>query len=71
MNSDTLQRKLERYLNGNAMPSETRQIQTWLSYTRDGEIEISEKQKLKIEQEILRKIKNQTILLFSEAQKGE
>jgi hypothetical protein len=33
MKTEVLHRKLERYVNGEALPAETRQIQAWLSCT--------------------------------------
>jgi len=37
MKSEILHRKLQRYINGESHPAETRQIQTWLSCTSSEE----------------------------------
>lgn len=59
MKTEILHRKLERYLNGEAMPAETRQIQTWLSCT-SSEQQLSTSEKLLLEQEILQDIQAHT-----------
>ena len=59
MKTEILHRKLERYLNGESMPAETRQIQTWLSCTSsEAPLSLTEKQQL--EQEILQEIQADT-----------
>ncbi len=59
MKTETLHNKLERYLNGVALPAETRQIQTWLSCTvADEQTNVEEDQQL--ENEILGEIKSHT-----------
>jgi len=59
MKTEILHRKLERYVNGEALPAETRQIQTWLSCTTS-ESELSTAQKLQVEQDILKEIREET-----------
>jgi hypothetical protein len=59
MKTETLHNKLERYLNGVALPAETRQIQTWLSCT-DAEEQMNDEEKLKLENEILGDIRTHT-----------
>ena len=59
MKSEILQRKLERYLNGQSLPSEARQIQTWLSCT-SSEKELTAEEKSLLEMEILQEIKAYT-----------
>lgn len=59
MKTEILHRKLERYLNGEAMPAETRQIQTWLSCTSN-EHSLSTSEKMILEQEILQDIQAHT-----------
>lgn len=59
MKTEILHRKLERYVNGQAMPAETRQIQNWLSCTT-GESEISEAEKQQLEQDILAEVQAYT-----------
>jgi hypothetical protein len=59
MKTQVLHQKLERYINGEAMPSETRQIQTWLSCTTS-EINLSPEQKQQLEIEILQDIQAET-----------
>ena len=59
MKTEILHRKLERYVNGEALPAETRQIQAWLSCTTS-ETELSATQKLQLEQDILKEIQAHT-----------
>jgi hypothetical protein len=59
MKTQILHRKLERYINGEAMPSETRQIQTWLSCTST-DISLPEEQKQQLGLEILQEIQAET-----------
>jgi hypothetical protein len=60
MKTEILQSKLERYINGEALPSETRQIQTWLSCTANDEVSLTAEQKDQIELEILKEIQAET-----------
>ena len=64
MTTETLKKKTSRYLNGESMPAETKQIQNWLSCTEN--INLSEEEKSVIEQEILAEIQAYTAypLLF-------
>jgi hypothetical protein len=56
MKTNILQRKLERYINGEATPAETRQIQTWLSCTAQ-EHQLTPEEKSALEMEILHEVK--------------
>ena len=59
MKTETLHLKLERYLNGQATPAETRQRQAWLSCTaKEQNLNASEKSQL--EMEILQEIQAYT-----------
>ena len=60
MTVETLKKKTSRYLNGESMPAETRQIQNWLSCTDKKALELSEQEKQAIEQEILSEIQAYT-----------
>lgn len=59
MTTETLKKKTDRYLNGESLPAETKQIQNWLSCTDDS-INLSEQEKTAIEQEILGEIQAYT-----------
>lgn len=59
MKTQILHSKLERYINGEALPSETRQIQTWLSCTA-AEINLTPEQKQEVEMQILQEIQAET-----------
>jgi hypothetical protein len=59
MKTEVLHRKLERYTNGEAMPAETRQIQTWLSCTTTA-TQITPEEKTLVELEILQEIQAYT-----------
>jgi len=59
MKTEILHRKLERYINGEALPAETRQIQTWLSCTTS-EQQLTAAEKIQLEQDILREIQADT-----------
>jgi len=59
MTTETLKKKTDRYLNGESLPAETKQIQNWLSCTADS-INLSEQEKTAIEQEILGEIQAYT-----------
>jgi hypothetical protein len=56
MTAEALREKTGRYLRGESVPSETRQIQTWLSCTLDKKETVSTKDKEQIENEIAAKI---------------
>lgn len=60
MTTEVLNKKTTRYLQGRAMPAETRQIQTWLSCTDNSKRELKEEEKLAIESEILAEIQAYT-----------
>jgi hypothetical protein len=53
MTTEVLKAKTGRYLRGESVPSETRQIQTWLSCTMDKKEIVPPKEKEKIELEIV------------------
>ena len=59
MTTEILKKKTDRYLNGESMPAETKQIQNWLSCT-DNNINLTEEEKQLIEQEILAQIQAYT-----------
>jgi len=59
MKTEILHRKLERYVNGEAMPAETRQIQAWLSCTTS-EYELAGAEKLQLQEDILKEIQEET-----------
>lgn len=59
MKTEILHKKLERYVNGEAMPAETRQIQAWLSCTTT-EYEMAAAEKMQLEQDILKEIQAET-----------
>jgi hypothetical protein len=59
MKSEILHGKLERYVNGKAMPAETRQIQTWLSCTT-AQAQLSPEERSLLELEILQEIQAYT-----------
>lgn len=71
MKTQILHRKLERYLNGEALPAETRQIQNWLSCTTS-EISLSATEKQQLEDEILKDIQDHTAypLFFPKREKA-
>ena len=56
MTTKVLKEKTGRYLRGESVPSEKRQIQTWLSCTVDKQDNLSAKEKEKIENEIVANI---------------
>lgn len=60
MTTEVLNKKTTRYLQGRAMPAETRQIQTWLSCTDNSKRELTEEEKLAVESEILAEIQAYT-----------
>lgn len=59
MKSEILHHKLERYVNGESMPAETRQIQTWLSCTSK-EAQLTPEERSLLELEILQEIQAYT-----------
>jgi hypothetical protein len=59
MKTTILHEKLERYLNGEALPAETRQIQAWLSSTEADE-PLTDEHKQEIEDKILAEIQADT-----------
>jgi hypothetical protein len=56
MTTEVLQKKTSRYLCGESMPAETRQIQNWLSCTTDNKDKVSSEEKAIIEKEIVAEI---------------
>ena len=60
MTTEVLKKKTTRYLQGSAMPAETRQIQNWLSVTDDSKTEIDPEEKAAVETEILAEIQAYT-----------
>ena len=59
MKSEILHRKLERYINGESLPAETRQIQTWLSCTSN-DAQLTPEERSLLELEILQEIQAYT-----------
>ncbi|HRO69058.1 MAG TPA: hypothetical protein PK951_01730 [Chitinophagaceae bacterium] len=59
MKSEILHRKLQRYINGESHPAETRQIQTWLSCTSSEE-QLTPEERSLLELEILQEIQAYT-----------
>ncbi|MGC4038131.1 MAG: hypothetical protein QM764_19370 [Chitinophagaceae bacterium] len=62
MKTEILQQKLIRYLDGQSMPSEVNQVQSWLSIVDKSELHISEEDKVILEKELLDEIKAQTYM---------
>jgi hypothetical protein len=60
MTTDVLKKKTTRYLQGRAMPAETRQIQNWLSCVDTQKTVTGEEEKMLIEAEILADIQAYT-----------
>ncbi|MBS1577358.1 MAG: hypothetical protein JST09_18825 [Bacteroidetes bacterium] len=60
MKTEVLHQKLSRYLDGHSMPAEISQVQSWLSIVDKSELQLSEEEKMIIENEILDEIKAQT-----------
>ena len=56
MTTEVLREKTSRYLRGESVPSETRQIQAWLSSTMDKKDNLSKKEKDRIENEIIAEV---------------
>jgi hypothetical protein len=59
MKTEILHKKLERYINGEATPAETRQIQAWLSCTSTSN-NLKAEEKSELEMEILQEIQAYT-----------
>lgn len=70
MKTEILHQKLERYINGESLPSETRQIQTWLSCTTD-EINLSPEEKEQVGLQILSEIQAETAYPLFYPKKGK
>ncbi|MBL7763544.1 MAG: hypothetical protein JNL23_09005 [Chitinophagaceae bacterium] len=66
MKTEILHKKLTRYIDGHALPAETKQIQNWLSIVDKSELQMSENDKITLEEEILAEIQAYTAypLLF-------
>jgi hypothetical protein len=60
MTTETLKKRTTRYLQGKAMPAETRQIQTWLSCTDNKTDGLNAEERAQIENEILVEIQART-----------
>jgi hypothetical protein len=60
MKTEILHQKLSRYLDGDSIPAEVSQVQTWLSIVDKSELQLTEDEKLIMENEILDEIKAQT-----------
>ncbi|RYY58735.1 MAG: hypothetical protein EOO05_15455 [Chitinophagaceae bacterium] len=60
MKTEILHKKLERYLNGESMPAEIRQIQTWLSVPNEEEKQLTKEEKDQLGADILAEIKEAT-----------
>ena len=60
MTTETLKKKTTRYLQGRAMPAESRQIQTWLSCPGTEKLNLTEDEKAAIENDILGEIQAYT-----------
>lgn len=60
MTTKTLYNKTGRYICGASFPAETRQIQTWLSCTKNNKAFVSEEEKAIVENMILEEVKAQT-----------
>jgi hypothetical protein len=59
MKSEILHHKLERYINGQSQPAETKQIQAWLSCTATN-TELTPEERSLLEMEILQEIQAYT-----------
>jgi hypothetical protein len=57
MTTELLRKKTGRYLCGQSVPSERKQIQSWLSCTPDIKNEVSEEERELIENEIVAQVK--------------
>ncbi len=56
MTTEVLKEKTGRYLSGHSVPAEAKQIQTWLSCTDEKKNNISEKERVAIEEGIIAQI---------------
>jgi len=56
MTTEVLKEKTSRYLCGQSVPAEKKQIQTWLSTTNDNKAEISAEERAQIENEIVAQV---------------
>jgi hypothetical protein len=56
MTTEVLKEKTGRYLRGESVPSEVRQIQTWLSCINDIKANLTAKEKENIENEIIAEV---------------
>jgi hypothetical protein len=70
MKSEILHGKLERYVNGESKPAETRQIQTWLSCTTT-EAQLTPEERSLLELEILQEIQAYTAYPLFFPKKGK
>lgn len=60
MTTDVLRKKTTRYLQGRAMPAESKQIQAWLSSINENKKTLSQEEKAMVEAEILAEIQAYT-----------
>ena len=60
MKTEVLHKKIVRYLDGRSMPAEKNQIQNWLSTVDKSSLQMSEEDKLLLENEILADIQGAT-----------
>lgn len=60
MKTEVLHKKLLRYLDGQSMPAEKNQIQNWLSTVDKSGLQLSDEDKLVLENEILAEIQGAT-----------
>jgi hypothetical protein len=56
MTTEVLQKKMSRYLCGQSVPAEKKQIQSWLSCTSEKKINVSSEERAIIENEILAQV---------------
>lgn len=60
MKKEILHKKLSRYLDGQSMPAETRQIQNWLALVDKTSLTLTEEEKEQLGADILNQIKAET-----------
>ena len=60
MKTEILHKKILRYLDGRSMPAEKNQIQNWLSTVDKSNLQMSEEDKIMLENEILTAIQTAT-----------
>jgi len=60
MKTEVLHKKIVRYLDGRSMPAEKNQIQNWLSTVDKSSLQMSDEDKLLLENEILADIQGAT-----------